>query len=202
MFYVTKTLLFYLICSVWITAYIDDAYPYFPIELSRTATGEMGKIIFPAGACAVALMMWLESAELCMEYRLIVCSGMVGFLLLAFVHDELHWKIHLLGCFLMAAGISAHVALTVYLEEATAVHNTVCLTLSWWILTASVCTKVYVVLDDQKSLRDLYNTRKQLFDKCMHINYHGECTDYQKNAYRITGVFQWIVFGLMISTYD
>lgn len=78
---------------------IDKSAPYFPIEISRTATGPVSKWVFSLGLTVSVLSFLIETTEP-KRYLLMI----IGLLLLAWVDDVTSHVIHMLGVILVAIG--------------------------------------------------------------------------------------------------
>jgi len=87
-------------CGVW----VDRSVPYFPIEISRTATGPLSRRLFPAGAALALLVATTEAPN----YRAL--WPFIGLLLLAAVPDDVSWPVHMIGVALMVLGCCAAIS--------------------------------------------------------------------------------------------
>lgn len=94
----TKLILY---ITVFFTAFSgvwwDQSVPYFPIEISRTATGPISRFLFPCGTLIAFVASWYEYNTIKWPF--------VGLFLLAAVDDKTSWIIHMLGVFMMACSI-------------------------------------------------------------------------------------------------
>jgi hypothetical protein len=102
MFFYTKCMV---ALSVFVTmlcgVLVDQCVAYFPIEISRTASGRIASIVFPVGAFFSFCVAMMENTE--SHWKL---SPFVGFLLLALVSDKVNWPLHMLGVFAMVFPIA------------------------------------------------------------------------------------------------
>ena len=185
------------VLTTWAIAWIDQSMPYFPIEISRTATGKIGKYYFPAGFVVVGYFLWIESA--CCEPRWLKLSPTVGVVLAAIVNDEYHWQTHLFGVFLMYIAILGNVLYS------NLTRDWILFALATWLLHISAFLKTVAVLEEPLNWRcwkkNILEERDSFVDKCMQINYKGEGTKAQLVIYRVTGVCQWVALGLLINIY-
>lgn len=181
----------------WAICWIDQSAPYFPIEISRTATGRIGKYYFPAGFFVVGYFLWIES--ICCKPRWLKLSPTVGVVIAAIVHDEYHWQIHLLGVFLMYVAIAANV---IYSNLA---KDWILLILATLMVQMSAFLKTVAVLEEPFNWRcwkrSILDERDAFVDQCMRINYKGEGTKAQLVVYKVTGVCQWVALCLLINIY-
>lgn len=102
MFFYTKctvavSVLVTMLCGV----IVDQCVAYFPIEISRTASGRLASIVFPLGAFLSLCVAVMENTQT--YWKL---SPFAGFLLLALVSDKVNWPIHMLGVLAMVFPIA------------------------------------------------------------------------------------------------
>lgn len=174
MFFVTKisvllTVLTTVSCGVW----WDRSAPYFPIEISRTATGRVSSWVFPLGATvSFAIAVWESSS---------VPSPFLGFLILAWISDEKSWPVHMIGVLLMVAPV-AWQSITGFRDK----------TLVFLLLCC-----VYLVRLAFKGVTVMHHPHPIQVAK--ELMYTGAFeNDVQALAFKIGGVLQWaFLYGIM-----
>lgn len=92
------SLLLTVISTVLSGLYFDQSVPYFPIEISRTATGPWSRIIFPVGVMFVMATCIWEVGRMQLPF--------VGLFILALVDDKTSWILHMLGVFIMGVSLA------------------------------------------------------------------------------------------------
>ena len=189
---VSKTILFHTIIWTWLVAYIDDTVPYFPIEISRTASGRLCRFVFPFGITIFCISAYYESTYP-LSHTLI---PIIGLLITSYISDELHWVIHIVGVAVMGLGVTIHVLLCAYMRSDGYEFQLLYLISSSILCTLYISLKVYGVLIHNK-LVSLYDAYEQGMD----INYNGNGTQIQLKIFKLTGVVQWIIFILLTETY-
>jgi hypothetical protein len=180
---------------------MDQSAPYFPIELSRTATGPTAMYVFPLGWVLTCWAFYLESAGL--PNQSVLLTPVPGLLLTAFVHDELHFGVHCLGVGLMVMGVFANVVYITLYDAARAVGAQACFAMAVILANWAGVLKVAAVLDNPFEWRcwklALTSDRRKVMDDCFEINYHGTTNRYQLVVYRVTGVMQWASLVLLMN---
>lgn len=174
----------------WGVCWLDQSAPYFPIEISRTATGRIGKYYFPLGFLVPAFLLWIESTS---WIQLLPAPGV---LLAACVNDELHWPTHLLGVLLMVCGVIAKVAYDVRLEVPGADQGVLLVILASFFIFLGLLLKAGAVLESWEDLKD----PKGIAERCMEMNYTGCGSREQLVVYKVTGLCQWVALALLINT--
>lgn len=96
MIYTKLSVLLAVLCTA-LSGLLDGSVPYFPIEISRTAAGPLGRIVFPLGTA-------LSFAVSLYELRTLH-APFLGLFILALVDDHTSWAIHMFGVFLMIVSI-------------------------------------------------------------------------------------------------
>lgn len=202
MFYQTKIAMFFLVVAIWLTSYIDRCAPYWPIEISRTATGPIGKIVFPTGAVILTIIGYFETMDL--EHQWIIISPCVGFLLAAFVHDELHWQTHLFGVALICGAVFLNLAYCFAINDPDLISRICFFLLAQFLSGIYILLKIGAVIDEPHKVRSWIRAMSEpmaTMEKCMKINYHGHSDEKVVTIYKATGVPQWVIFSFLISTY-
>lgn len=93
----TKVSIFVTVLATFVSCYLDNSAPYFPIEISRTATGPIAKVMFPLGVLISCTVSIVETKRPHVPF--------LGFFLLALVDDKQSWQVHMLGVLIMGLGL-------------------------------------------------------------------------------------------------
>lgn len=181
MFYFTKRVVFTtIILTAWVGVYLDHSVPYFPIEISRTATGPRSRIIFPVGATIAFLVAIAE----CLFHNVSFLSLLPfsGFMLLTLVDDEQSWTVHMAGVALMMCSMVWKLQ-THYIE------------LGILAFMYSVRIVLKAIVSWNGSIGGTFNYARKLM-------YTGRFENiFQVVVYRVAGVLQWIVLGEIMILY-
>ena len=203
MFYLFKLSVLCHVLLTWAICWLDGSAPYFPIEVSRTATGKIGRYYFPLGFLLVGWVLWVESVD--SEPRWLKLSPAVGVVTAAVINDELHWQAHLVGVMVAVGCVFANVGYETFYGLADAMTNQVLCAMACLFFWMSLTLKVYAVLDDPWDWhcwrKAMTIRRNELMEQCMDINYHGAGTRAQLVVYRVIGVCQWVALALLVNTY-
>ena len=177
--YFTKLSLFITgFVTVFFGVWIDQSVPYFPIEISRTATGPYSRVLFPLGAFTSLIVAYFEVKT---KHYLIVFAG---FLLLALVNDKQSWSIHMLGVVLMFGGIASKI----YHDNTK-------------YMTFGLILCIYMGRIVLKILT-LTHYGYRIFEKAKDIMYTGNAdTPAQLLIFKLCGILQWVVLYGMLELY-
>ena len=202
MFYLTKICMLFLVLLIWLVAYIDKCAPYWPIEISRTATGPIGKFIFPLGAVFLTIVSYFETLGL--DNQWILLSPCLGFLIASFVHDEFHMPLHGIGVLLMCGGVTLNICYCFLINDPEFVTRACSFAFAYFLVGIYVFLKLWPVLDDPNKFSCWIGILKnpvEIANRCIKVNYHGDADEKTLRIYKVTGVLQWIIFSLILSTY-
>lgn len=182
MFFYTKIVI---VCTIFTTAWlgysVDCSTPYFPIEISRTATGRYGRIFFPVGA-GIALATALFETQ-----HVWTLLPFVGLVVLTLVTDEMSWPIHMIGVYAMIGSIA-------YVCH-TAGNDT------WYPFIGLMSLFLFRVL--LKVVWTSLQGQVFLFQRIQTLMLTGDFTSRsQKMAFQVAGVLQWVVLIGMMLLYD
>ena len=183
MFYTPYCILVSVISTVICGVFIDKSAPYFPIEISRTATGPISRWVFAIGLTLSVLSLLVETTEP-KRYIIII----IGILMLAWVDDVTSHIIHMLGVLLV--GIGSFVA--VPLQK------------TWVVLFCAVALFVFRLGMKCMAVVFIEKTVKGVFDfegmkiVCMEIMYTGKTRSILTlRLFQAAGIMQWIVLWLV-----
>lgn len=90
-----KGVIFYSILATWICCYFDGSAPYFPIEINRTATGNLSYWPFAFGG--VVSLYWVNDVGDAIAW--------LGYAFLTLVDDKTSWALHTVGVAVMIVGL-------------------------------------------------------------------------------------------------
>ena len=178
-----------LFCVIVITALCglyDGSVPYFPIEISRTATGSIGRIVFPTG---VVLVFSFALKEFSTFSQL---TPFIGLVVLSVASDTYSWTIHMFGVLLMVIGVIIRVISRNSYEH----YAIVVCAIGLYLLR--IVMKVIVTSQDLLGDFSSIGSMKTLLLKCTAIMYGGNATYVQLTVYRVAGVMQWLVFVMFV----
>lgn len=171
-----------IICGVW----IDKSAPYFPIEISRTATGPISKWVFSIGLTISVLCLLAETKDT-KRYIIII----IGILVLAWVDDVTSHVIHMLGVLLVGLGSFYAVPL----EKTWVVLF--CATALFVFRLGMKCMAVIFIEKTTKGIFD-FQGMKQM---CMDIMYTGKTQSVLTlRLFQAAGIMQWIILWLIYET--
>lgn len=177
-------------CGVW----VDKSTPYFPIEISRTATGPVALRVFQIGVSLCTGVLWFESETSTPIWP------WLGLLLLAWVDDVTSWSIHMLGVAIMALGTARMVF---WYQPHEHIAIVMCCGVLWFARLLMKWIAV-VALEHKQLLWDhrTWHTFTRVTQDMKRIMYNGDATHpLTIYVFRITGVMQWLVFLLMSTVY-
>jgi len=200
---ITKLCLLGTILSTWYTAQQDGSLPYFPIEISRTATGTRSKKIFCWGVTACTLAMYMES-DSAVNY-----ITWAGLLVLAWIDDVTSLAGHNAGVVIMSFGA--------FLRSVTHPEASFLLFLAACVIYAPRRLAKVSVVASQELQRpldadtllglvfDIDGFRTKLLKTTMNIMYKGPGEIKQPfttlAVFKFCGVLQWVVFFLFSTLY-
>lgn len=161
----------------------DKSVPYFPIEISRTATGPVSRWVFSIGLTCSVITLLLESATP-KRYALAVA----GILLLAWVDDVVSRFWHMVGVVLLFIGsvtiVNWNVAWVPLLCGAG-------------IYTARLIMKGMAVVFLEKTTHGILDWRGAA-NESIRIMYTGQVKEsLTLRLFEATGVMQWILLWLL-----
>lgn len=183
MIYAPCCLFISVVSTLFTGAFIDKSAPYFPIEISRTATGPTSRWIFSIGLTASIVTLCFESPNP-KKYALL-CVGVV---LLAWVNDEVSRFWHMMGVFLLFLGSVLAV------DWRVAWSPLLCVAGLW---VARILMKAIPVIFLEGTTHGIWDWRGAV-DESIRIMYTGEV--YHPLTLRLfeaAGVMQWIVLWLL-----
>lgn len=93
------------LATVWSGLYLDGGVPYFPIEISRTATGPVAARIFFWGMLLIPLT--TLSLDRMLPSRSLCCAWL-GLQLITFFDDVNHWSLHMAGVAVLFLSVLVH----------------------------------------------------------------------------------------------
>jgi len=175
-----KGVIFYSVLLTWIGCYLDGSAPYFPIEISRTATGHLSYWPFAAGG--IISLYWVNDFGDAIAW--------LGYGLLTIVDDKSNWGFHMLGVGIMISGLLFKIR-----------HDPVKLVFAVSIgglFVARILAKIMVVwaaeLDFAMSLSAVTGEMRR-------IMLEGTCKkpELTLTVMKITGVMQWLCFWALSS---
>lgn len=170
----TKLAILLTVVATMISGLVDHSAPYFPIEISRTATGPVGRIVFPMGAIGAFLVSLWELKCVHLPF--------VGFLLLAVIDDQTSWHLHMLGVNLMAGSIAWNSAQTGKLFPFLLIT---CIYMGRFVL------KLGVTYHTKHPMNTMYS-----------IMYSGKTeSEAQLLIFKLGGVLQWVFLYGMLELY-
>lgn len=165
----------------WIAGYYDESTPYFPIEISRTATGWLSGWVFSVGITA-SVFVFLYSAP---QHPLVYAS-VSGLLLLAWVDDVSSWKWHMIGVFVM--GVCT--VLFAFLRRPETIGLVVAAGGLW--ITRILMKMVVLFFNEGGFTRE----------RAMNIMYTGVVQNNSTlTVFKVAGFLQWIVFGMLMQIF-
>ena len=177
MFIYTKISILITVLSTIFTGYwIDQSTFYFPVEISRTATGPIGQIIFPFGAlCSFIIGITELSVNITDLYPFL------GFLILTIIDDKKSRIIHMIGVLLMIVGVGVKAFRT---KQTT--------------IAFGLIMSIYFLRIIMKGVV-LSHHGTNIFNVSKHIMYTGETeTQTQLLIFKLCGVLQWVaLYGLI-----
>lgn len=196
----TKLALLSCILATWAAAFWDGSLPYFPIEISRTATGKLSKNVFRYGVLLCTVVLFAESTSR-VDYL-----AWTGLIILSHFDDVTNLLWHQIGVAVMALGVLAKAliadnlyhSLLLFLAGAT-----------FYTLRLLIKVGVLVVLEFERPLNAdttvglLWNVqgfRDKLLQQAYAIMFKGESRAKHPKAsiylFSLCGILQWIVFFL------
>jgi len=201
----TKILLLWCILATWTAAFRDRSLPYFPIEISRTATGSLSKNVFRYGVSLCTLAMLYESTTR-VDY-----IAWAGLLLLAWVDDVTSLQWHQVGVAVMGFGVLLKALLSENISYNILLFITAAII---YALRLLIKVGVLVVLEFRKPLNadtllgilwNVENFRDKLLAQAYAIMFKGESRAEHPKAsiylFSLCGVLQWLVFFIFSFIY-
>lgn len=182
MFFFTKCIILcVIVVTAWLGNSVDQSTPYFPIEISRTATGSYGRIFFPAGALIAFLVSLFETQHV---WTLLPFFGLA---ILTLVTDEMSWTIHMVGVYAMIGSI----AYACY----NAGNDT------WYPFVGLMALFLFRIL--LKVVWTSLQGEVFVFERIQSLMLTGQFTSpAQKFVFQVAGVLQWIVLIGIMFIYD
>lgn len=173
------------VLSTWIAGYYDESIPYFPIELSRTASGPVSRWVFSIGITVCSTLFLSQVWYWPKHERPFVFVAVFGLLLLAWVNDTLHLNAHIAGVIIM--GISTFAFVFIKRPQHTGLVLTVMLL---WInrYVMKLMMVSYYEGGGTEVMTDIMFTGQVKNPDTLVV-------------FKITGVLQWIVFIMLIPVY-
>ncbi len=192
----------------FIASWWDSSVPYFPIEISRTATGETSRLVFSTGMTLIVFDILRRS----WSNRGFIPSlwiSCLGIFVLAQYDDERYWGIHMFGLFLFLIGT------TFYTYEYAWKHKRYFIIAVVLYLLRVIC-KIIVVFAYELA----YEERSQFFsspftptvwvmilgkmhEQAHRLMMHGTWTNETITpiVFKTCGILQWILLSLCASIY-
>lgn len=183
MFYTPISILISVISTIICGVFIDKSAPYFPIEISRTATGPISRWIFAVGLTVSVLSLLVETTEP-KRYIIII----LGILMLAWVDDVTSHIIHMLGVLLVGVGSF----FAVPLQKTWVVLF--CATALFVFRLGMKCMAVVFIEKTTKGIFDFQGMKEM----CMAIMYTGKTKNVLTlRLFQAAGIMQWILLWLI-----
>jgi hypothetical protein len=193
---ITKYYVFGLLLITILTSFfIDTHIPYFPIEISRTASGGLAYYILSIGIPPLILTSYIDNNLTNGRFMMIT-----SLFIIACFDDKTHLYEHLIGVFLLMITF----LINAIQSDGKMVVVLTCFVL--YILRIIIKTGfVLIFVFKKNTLNDL----GQMFNTIQDIMYNGENAmllkgnmnkDYIINAFRLCGMIQWMVFWFMSTT--
>lgn len=184
--------------------FVDGSVPYYPIEISRTATGSVSWYVFAYGLTACSGVLWWEIRDKLIQQHVGIIITWIGLLLLAWVDDVTSWSVHMLGAALLGVGTTMHVLLYHQREHLVIVACALFLYAARLVLKTAVvmALELRIPLSAWSSLATSSEMRAKLITTSLSIMYDGNVVNpLTLGVFRTTGVMQWLVFALMSTLY-
>ena len=202
MFY-TKFCLLVTIFGTWGAAWKDHSLPYFPIEISRTATGRISKRIFQIGVSLTTFVMYYESDS----WTTYIAWG--GLLLLAFLDDRTNFEGHLIGVFIMGFGVALHAMLNPWAHMVTFGIASIIYGIRVLIKTSLVILlemEMPVTKDTVVNIAfNVNSVRTDAIERIKDIMYNGEDKCKYPSItiplFALCGCLQWLAFYIFSTIY-
>lgn len=163
---------------------VDQSAPYFPIELSRTATGRYSAWIFSLGlTLSCACLLW-ETKDPLLTYALLVA----GVLLLCWVTDEQSHSLHMLGVYMAFVG-------AIWAKRASA-ESALILTFAVCLFLFRLVMKVMVIVVFEFQAPVSWDV-KAIFHEALRIMNTGVVRNPSSLVvFQAAGVLQWVVIWM------
>jgi hypothetical protein len=171
------------VLTVCVGVFYDKSTPYFPIEISRTATGPTSRWIFSIGLSCSILMLLLENPSP-QKYALLC----IGLLLLAWVDDVTSRFWHMMGVIILFIGSVSIVNWKVVWVP---------LLCGAGIYATRIIMKGLAVTFLEKTTEGIFDWRGAA-NESIRIMYTGEVKEQLTlRIFEATGVMQWILLWLL-----
>lgn len=186
MYYTPLCLALTILATLVAGALVDRSAPYFPIEISRTATGRLSSWVFRLGLTASVASLLLESDD----WLRYACSAL-GVLLLAWIDDETSHTWHMAGVVML--GVGALFSVVTHWSRASAVMLA-CAAGVWTVRLVMKWAAVAWIEKGGRAPLDFAGIGKT----AMHIMYTGHVVDSMTlHIFRVAGVLQWVALAMV-----
>lgn len=182
-----KVILVATVLTTALTAcYIDRSIPYFPIEISRLATGLHSRWVFLAGTILAFVASGFSSwnDDPCLLFAL------TGLVVLAVFDDRAHWGLHMIGVIMIMFAVIGKWFLC---REGGGL-----LLVALGLYVSRIVIKTVAVMMYESKTGGLY----EVFDISLKIMYSGHVQEQVTlNVFRFAAACQWVVFLLLGSLF-
>lgn len=207
----THYYVFILITSTILTAvFIDTHVPYFPIEISRTASGGWAYYILSFGTIPLILTSYADKNKIDETRILMIFSIFI----IAYYDDKKYLYEHQIGVLLLMLSFLYNAIKSEH-QNANLMIFLTCLI--FYILRMIIKASFVLILVFKNDILNFYTwynfltTRQfiQVYEVCTDIMYNGDKSNYLKdntdtiyllNAFRLCGMIQWIIFWFLSVT--
>ena len=192
----------------FLASWWDASVPYFPIEISRTATGETSSLVFSTGMTLIVfdILRRSWSNDGFIPSLWVSC---LGIFVLAQYNDEKYWGVHMFGVFLFLVGTA------LYTYKYAWKHKRYFIIAVILYLLRIVC-KIIVVFAYELAYEDRFwlvfspftpaiwvailgKIHEQAHCLMMHGTWSNEFIT--PIVFKTCGILQWILLGLCASIY-
>jgi hypothetical protein len=180
------------ITSIW----IDKNYPYFPIEVSRSAaSGYYSMLVFNLGIQSLIITMFI-SEILCWDYFWLY----VSLSLIAYYDDVTSWHLHMIGVMLLFI-----TSINLLRHTKTFRKDVFYIGLAVFTYALRIVLKVCVIynfeVNESFAIYPFLDVIQAIKDKGIFIMYHGSSVCFQPfitiTIFKFCAVGQWIAFWLL-----
>lgn len=184
--------------SVW----LDQSAPYFPIEISRTATGHYSQPLFVFGVATLSVSLYADNAiSFAMPFsEIYVWIGVMG---VACFSDTHHLIIHTLSVFWITLMVAGHTFWYGDTQQRLGVFACACL-LEGTRGVIKACVIMWAELDwcwySYKTYYHLLthqSKRTEVLNRMLTVMQFADGSDYTMFVMKVTAILQWMAFFVM-----
>lgn len=203
----TKSIFLMTVIATVMGGFADDSIPYFPTDISHTATGHISYWALLIGLTLASISLHIDTLSWNLNDRKWVLGVSLGLFTIGLFDTRENFFMHFVGVQLLLWSTVGFVLHRVYRRKGALLDENVLLLLfcgAVWFIRIPIQFVFGTIVDQQLDLR-LWSTWEYLvfewpsiIEHIKHIKFTGEVSNtYALWGFRLAGFMQWVVFLMM-----